>query len=397
MSLTEAMLLDDVRQRLFSPSHSPHPRSVGAELELIPVDSANRVVPATVSARVISGLAMREGWLDDMPGDERTLWNLPDGSAVSFEPGGQIEISSSLHATASTLIDSLQRVARLLQREMEENGITLMARGVDPYNDIASVPLQLQRERYLRMTEYFNSMGASGVRMMRQTAAVQINVERGSEPMARWRLLNALAPVLIALFANSRRYAGSNTDYASYRAQLWRTLDASRTGIAYSAKDPAQHYLSFALGAGALRSGSTGENSGYQSFREWMQREDVSFEEWEFHLSTLFPEVRPKAYFELRSADTIDAEWVAAPIVFVTGLVYDAESARAAGDLIGEPSSSLMETAGKYGLGDAHIKQLAGELIQLSLRGAKALGASYLSAKHTDSAREYFARALDGN
>lgn len=389
------MLLDYVRQRLFSPANSSSPRAVGAELELIPVDSETKAVtPAPVSARVISQLARRENWPGDASKEDRSLWNLRDGSAVSFEPGGQIEISSSLHETASSLIESLQRFALLLQAEMKHNGIALIARGVDPYNDVDTVPLQLQRDRYIRMTDYFNSVGTSGIRMMRQTAALQINVEKGTEPEQRWRLLNAIAPVVTALFANSRRYAGSDTGYASYRAYLWRTLDRSRTGLPYASEDPARHYLAFALDAIAIRSRDLLEGIGYQTFRDWMEQTDLLLDEWEFHLSTLFPEVRPKAYFELRSADTIDIQWLAAPIVFVTGLVYDSETARLASDMVGEPDPSLMERAGIYGLHDERLKELAAQLTRLSLQGARALGADYIGVEHIESAREYFARAL---
>ena len=395
MSLSEAMLLDYVRQRLFSPTSSSNPRAIGAELELIPVDVRTRAVtPAAVSAPIISELAIREEWLGDLTRKDETLWNFRDGASISFEPGGQIEISSSPHETASSLIESLQRRARLLQAEMDQHGITLIARGVDPYNDVASVPLQLQRDRYIRMTDYFNSVGTSGARMMRQTAALQINVEKGSEPEVRWRLLNAIAPVVTALFANSGRYAGADTGYASYRAHLWSTLDPSRTGLAYARNDPAHHYLTFALDAVAIRSRDLLEGRDYQSFRSWMQEEELLLDEWEFHLSTLFPEVRPKAYFELRSADTVDVEWLAAPIVFVTGLIYDEQSERAAAVLLGEPDPALMEQAAKYGLSDARLKELAGELTQLSIQGAYALGPHYLEAGHIESAREYFARRL---
>lgn len=398
MSLTEAMLLEDVRERLFSPTRSVTPLAVGAEFELIPVVAeTRRVVPATSCATILSRLADRDDWLEERLEQDPPSWTLPDGTRVSFEPGGQIEISSPPHESASSLIASLQLLAHMVETEMKAEGIMLVARGVDPYNDIADVPLQLKRQRYVRMTDYFNSIGESGIRMMRQTAALQINVERGTEPFSRWLLLNGIAPVVIALFANSGSYAGADTGFASYRSQLWRTLDPSRTGLAYASGDPAHHYLNFALDAGAISSGSPGPSTRYQSFREWMKKTDVSMDDWEFHLSTLFPEVRPKAYFELRSADTIDIGSLAAPIVFVTGLVYDPERARAAADILGEPSPRLMQTAAKHGLRDAALRDIAAELARLSLDGARALGTRYVASEHIQAAQQYFDRALAGN
>jgi glutamate--cysteine ligase len=278
---------------------------------------------------------------------------------------------------------------------MSSAGIELVARGVDPYNDVDTVPLQLHRDRYTGMTRYFESIGPSGVRMMRQTAALQINLERGEDPRPRWRLLNSLAPIVVALFANSRQYAGKRTEWASYRAQLWRTLDPSRTGIVYDEPEQVERYLRFALDATAMRSGAGG--AGYRTFREWMAEPAVNREDWLFHLSTLFPEVRPKEFFELRSADTIEPDSLAAPVVFVTGFVYDEESAQRAIELIGVPSEKLLERAGRLGLADPEIRRIASRLVVIALEGGRRLGGNYLRRTHLEAAYKYFAGALAAN
>ena len=151
--------------------------------------------------------------------------------------------------------------SKILREAMSNAGIELVARGVDPFNDIdGSAAPASSRSLYERMTRYFDSIGPSGVRMMRQTAALQINLERGGDPKSRWRLLNGLAPIVVALFANSQQYAGKPTGWASYRAQLWRTLDPSRTGIIYDEAHHVERYLGFALDAIAMRSGKEGAN-----------------------------------------------------------------------------------------------------------------------------------------
>jgi glutamate--cysteine ligase len=391
------MLLADVRQRLFAPSASATPRAIGIELELIPLLSAtHRPALATRSKTgrstpaVLSLLAEREGWIEQPAGDDPSSWLLPDGGRISFEPGGQIEISTAPMPTASAVITTTQALVRRLREEMSESGIELLAKGVDPYNDISAVPLQLNRERYARMTRYFDGIGPSGVRMMRQTAALQINLEHGNDPLGRWRLLNALAPIVVALFANSREYAGKATDWASYRSQLWRTLDPSRTGIPYDSTDPAAAYFDFALRARAMRAG---EDEG-RSFRDWMGDLSVDIAEWSFHLSTLFPEVRPKEFFELRSADTIEPDSLAAPVVFVTSLVYDDVAARDAARLLGAPSIELLERAGRNGLADPAIRSITSDLVDCALLGAARLGGEYFTGTHVEDASRYFARAL---
>lgn len=397
MSLSEAQLLEDVK-RLFAPSRSAHPRAVGLELELIPIlQSTHKPAlairgenPSTVD--VLSALAKREGWTEQTAGDDPPSWTLTDGARISFEPGGQLEISSSPHATASAVIAATRSLVDGLYAAMAEHGIELIARGVDPYNDIGVVPLQLHRERYVGMTHYFDTIGPSGVRMMRQTAALQINVERGQQPLSRWLLLNAITPVVVALFSNSTSYAGKRVNHASFRAHLWRTLDDSRTGLAYDETDPVARYLEFALDAFAMRSGN--RTHPYQTFRQWMRDGDIGIEDWHFHLSTLFPEVRPKEYFELRSADTIDVEWLAAPVLFVTGVVYDRESSQRAFEIVGTPNHDLLELAGIKGVTHPALRRMSRALADIALDGAQTLGEDYISARDLDTAAAYFDRKL---
>jgi glutamate--cysteine ligase len=398
VSLTEAKLLDDLRQRFFSPMISKTPHAIGVELELIPVHGSTRL-PALPSssggastASVLSRLGKREGWQEKSVESDPPSWKLDEGASISFEPGGQIEISSAPHASAASAIEATQALVATIRREMAAAGIDLLSFGVDPYNGIDAVPLQLHRDRYTRMTRFFDSIGPSGVRMMRQTAAVQINVERGRNPEQRWVLLNALAPYLVALFGNSRDYAGKATEHASYRAHLWRTLDISRTGLPCDAADPAARYLAFALDAKAMRS-SDGSRP-WVSFGDWMRSTDIGEDDWQFHLSTLFPEVRPKEFFEIRSPDAVDSDRLAAPLVFVTGIVYDEESASAAAALAGAPSEKLLERAGWLGVGAPEIEKILPRLVELALSGAERLGKNYLSADQVSTARQYFAQAL---
>jgi glutamate--cysteine ligase len=399
VSLKEAELLEDVRQRLFAPIRSANPHAIGVELELIPVHKTTRTrALATKDARastgdVLSQIGRREGWQEQSNGDDPPSWKLTDGAAISFEPGGQIEISTAPKPTASEVIDSTQSLVKMLREAMLGAGIELIARGVDPFNAIDAVPLQIKRDRYSGMTRYFDSIGPSGIQMMRQTAALQINLERGDDPKSRWRLLNSLAPIMVALFANSRQYAGKPTGWASYRSQFWRTLDPSRTGIIYDESEPVERYLRFALDAVAMR----GDGPRYRPFREWLGEPEITREDWIFHLTTLFPEVRPKEFFELRSADTIEPDALAAPVVFVTGLVYDQDIARKASEVIGPPNEKLLERAGRLGLVDPEIRKIVSRLVVLALDGGRRLGGDYLRRQHLESAYQYFARVLRGN
>jgi glutamate--cysteine ligase len=369
-------------------------------VELIPITRSTRrpAFPALDSdpstGSILMELGRRSGWTEQRNDGDPSSWRTSTGAVISFEPGGQIEVSTAPFPTAARAIAEAEDIVGALREAMEDEEIELVARGVDPYNDIDAVPLQLHRERYAGMTRYFDRIGPSGVRMMRQTAALQINVERGADPASRWRLLNALAPIVVALFANSRDYASQRTDWASYRSYLWRTLDPSRTGIVYDAVDPVRRYLDFALDGGYIRSDAAG--AAYSSFRHRLSDPRLTREDWLFHLSTLFPEVRPKEFFELRSADTIEISSLAAPVVFVAGLVYSEPHARRATELLDEPSEQLLERAGRMGVADATIRDLTARLTSLALEGASALEHGYFRSADLEAASRYFARTLAG-
>jgi glutamate--cysteine ligase len=202
---------------------------------------------------------------------------------------------------------------------------------------------------------------------MRQTAAIQISLDRGDDPAGRWRLLNDLAPYLIAIFTNSPRYLGEDTGHRSFRANCWRRLDPSRTGVAEPDDDAASAYARFALGATDIVGG------------------DV-----DAHLTTLFPEVRPRGHFEVRSCDAIDPRWYAAPVVLLSALAYDARSSAEAALLAAE-SRPLLRVAGEQGLRDVSIARTARDLCQLALAGARRLGPAFIGGDALDRGVEYFA------
>jgi len=384
-------------ESLFASANESAPsRAIGAELELIPFDAVThrpvRIVPNNgehSSLEIIRRIGNRSGWIETPAGDDPPSWSLPDGSRISFEPGGQIEISSAPSESASALIRDLQCTTQLLSGTFASAGVDLEAVGVDPYNDIKEVALQLHRPRYERMTRYFESIGPSGIRMMRQTASLQINIDAGHAPMERWRLLNALAPYVTAIFANSPRYAGMATPYRSYRAYIWQTLDAGRTGLQAITPDPVGEYLEFALRAGTMMRDDAGR---YDSFETLADRGDVSLDDWEIHLSTLFPEVRPRHYFELRSADAVAPENLAAPLALVAGLVYDENTSRAASGILAELDSPSLESAGREGLANPQIHATSNRLIDIALTGCEHLGNSYISAGDVESAARFFDR-----
>ena len=369
---------------------------IGVEVEFIPVNTLTGArVPIHAPGGASSLAWLRRlggvrGWaLCSSPGGV-VRFRLPDGGALSFEPGGQLEYSSPPCLSPETLLTRLRTMTELLRSSAAEHGIALLSVGLDPWSSLEEVPLQLHSGRYDAMDRFFARQGQVGAWMMRQTASFQLNLDFEHEPLRRWRLLNALAPYVVAMFANSPLREGRRTGCWSTRAQIWRALEPARTGIFSCARDPVAEYLEFALDAPMMLARDSG--GGHPTARDRLHEDRLSLDAWRDHLTTLFPEVRPKGYLELRSADAVEPLWYAAPVALVAGTLYHAPSLAAAEELVGDPDPTMLERAGRAGLGDPTLASVARDLANNALDGCRALGDDFLSARNVDVAREYFTR-----
>lgn len=345
-------------EELFRPATAARPDgSLGAELEMIPVRSvshgrvgieANDSGPGT--ADIARTAARGQAWREQTDPYGAPYWTTPEGGRICYEPGGQIEISSPTFQSATELEGFLRGTVNALRDSAYGAGISLLTSGVDPYNALEQVPLMLHAPRYDAMTRYFDAIGPSGARMMRQTASLQLSVELGPHAMQRWALLNALAPYLVAEFANSATYAGSATGYASYRARLWQTLDRSRTGIPFDPTDPIGAYSSFASAAGRILDDDSA------------------------HITTLFPEIRPRHYYEIRSMDSMEPGRVGDALRLVSGLIHDTDVAAEAARVVGAPDRLLLQRAAVLGRSDPTIAKRLTVLERLAESGATCSG-----------------------
>ena len=394
--LTRGALLAHLAERVFAaPAMATlSPRRVGAEVELLALDAqSGRPCPVMgdgvpASPPFLRRFAARQGWTEERTAKGAVSFAVRGGGVVSFEPGGQIEYACPPSRSLTGQVNRLRSVVLPLRSAAAAEGIVLLTAGIDPLNPVERVPLQLSSERYSRMAAHFAHIGLSGARMMRQTAAFQLSLDFDDEPRLRWRLLNALSPFVTAIFASSARYAGRDTGHKSFRAHCWRTLDPRRTGLPFDERRPVEAYLEFALAAPAILYPTVEDRC--LPFGEWLARANPTIEEWEVHLGTLFPEVRPRGHLELRSADAVDPAWYPAPLALVAGLAYEPHALYTALELLPAPDLGLLERAGRLGLDDPHIARTAKDLFDLALGACAALGPRFLHPAHLDEARAYF-------
>ena len=386
-----------VRERLFVPDGHDR-RYIGAEVEMLalhadsgwpcPLEPTSEVRRSTLGFLRSYGTPL--GWREHRSAKGSPYFTLPNGSTLTFEPGGQLELCTVPSASVSTLIGETKAVLVDLRAAAASEGIILASVGIDPENPIDRVPLQLSSPRYVAMTRYFEEIGPSGVRMMRQTAATQLSLDPGPRPGERWRLLCDLTPYLTAIFANSPRYAGHETGDRSFRARCWRLLDPSRTGIPYPEWSPIDAYTRFALDAVDMT--RTDAAGSYRTFGDWASEDDATEAQWENHLTTLFPEVRPRGHLELRSLDAVEPALVGAALVLVAGLVYDPGAAREARELVGPADEEMLNRAAHCALRDGVLRSVCQGLVEIGLRGARSLGGKVIGGAELEEASDLFAR-----
>jgi len=169
LSLSLEEIERDVRTRLFG-GITGQAWSVGAEVELIPLATDDGSSVSAVSTRpersgtldVLRALAQRHEWVERPTAYGIPSLVIPDAGTLSFEPGGQIELSTLPFESPSRLLATIRSTVALLQATAERAGITLLEIGLDPVNTVAAVPLQFPVRRYVRMAEYFARIGEDG-------------------------------------------------------------------------------------------------------------------------------------------------------------------------------------------------------------------------------------------
>ncbi len=260
---------------------------------------------------------------------------MPRGSRVTYEPGGQVELSSLAHRGTTACWQALSADAEHLRRAIEPAGLVPLPTALDPFRPPHR---QLEHPRYDAMAAYFEAAGgesaALGPVMMTGTASTQVNLDIGRDERdaaRRWRVLHDIGPAMVAAFANSPMHAGAETGWRSGRQRVWQGLDPRRTAHV-AGDDPRLAWADYALDA-PLMLAEPG-----LCFRDWLARDDAPCEaDLATHLSTLFPPVRPRGWFEVRYLDAMPWRWWPVPMAVLTALVED----RLAGALAAEACAGL--------------------------------------------------------
>ena len=267
-------------------------------------------------------------------------------ASVSLEPGGQFELSGAPLLTIHDICNETGQHLMEVKQVADQIGVGFLGAGFDPLWSREQVPV-MPKGRYDIMRAYMPKVGTLGLDMMLRTCTIQANLDFDSEAdmVAKFRTSLALQPIATALFANSPFTEGRPNGFLSARANVWTDTDPDRTGMldfVFQDGFGFERYADYALDTPmyfAKRDGRYVDASG-QSFRDFqagklpaLPGEYPTIKDWNDHLTTLFPEVRLKAYLEMRGADGGPWSRICALPALWAGVLYDAPSLAAAWDL----------------------------------------------------------------
>ncbi|KAA6210730.1 glutamate--cysteine ligase [Streptomyces filamentosus] len=372
------------------------PRTVGVELEWLVHDLRDPrepVPPARLGAA-----------LD-------TVRSLPLVSALTFEPGGQLELSSQPAGSLMECLDSLASDLTAVRGVLGPLGLTLSGYGVDPWHSPRA--RVLREPRYEAMEVALGRTGPGGRAMMCESASVQVCLDAGHEEpgplgyLRRWELAHLFGAVLVAVFANSPQHGGRRTGWRSTRQALWADLDPSRTLAPPPDGEPRAEWTAHVLDTPVLcvraEEGPWLVPEGL-TFREWLRTglpRPADVDDLRYHLTTLFPPVRPRGHLELRMIDAQPgADGWMVPVAVTTAVFEDAEAAEAAhravrplAELAGPdpaPRNPLWTRAARDGLADPVLHAAALEIFAAVGPALRRIGANERVRRAVDAFRERY-------
>lgn len=372
------------------------PRLLGAELEWLLFDAEHPDRPVSHERLAAAHDAARA---------------LPLSSRVTVEPGGQLELSSAPAASLTGCVDGLQADLAAVRAALRERGLVLRGLGLDPRGPLRRM---LTSPRYEAMETYFDRTGPAGRSMMCASASVQVCVDAGHEepgPLGhgrRWRLAHLLGAVLVAAFANSPAREGPYAGWRCARQGVWSDIDTRRSLAPPLEAEPRGAWTAQALDTEVMCVRTDGGGRPWAvprglTFRDWLRSgapRPATAEDLDYHLTTLFPPVRPRGHLELRMIDAQpgDDGWLV-PVAVVHALFDDPEAAETAyrvakglADSYGAqpaPRNPLWRHAARHALSDPELRSAARACFRAAAAALPGLGAS---SHVTDAVGEFTER-----
>jgi len=331
---------------------------VGTEHEKIGLYAeGNGVVPFEGErgiGAILERVAEEDDWTRVREGGH-TIALTKDRASITLEPGGQMELSGAPLRTIHETCDEFHTHLALMKRVCEPLGIEWLGLGINPIHSVDRIPV-MPKTRYRIMRSYLPTRGSLALEMMFATATVQANLDFADEAdmVDKMRTAAAISPIVSAIFANSSLSEGKANGFVSRRLYAWQYTDPDRTGLLPFIFEPDfgyRRYVEWTLDVPmffVVRGGAYREANG-MTFRRFLQEgfegSRANFQDFDHHLTTLFPDVRLKRWIEVRGADAVPPGLTCSLPALWKGILYDAQARAAAWDLVAHHPFEVREAA----------------------------------------------------
>tara|TARA_B100000900_G_scaffold380017_1_gene365388 strand:- start:816 stop:2111 length:1296 start_codon:yes stop_codon:yes gene_type:complete len=265
--------------------------------------------------------------------EKQNIIGLNKGSKnITLEPGNQIELSGEklnhIHEACAESHDYLFE----LKQVTKKLGIKIVSAGFDPISKINEIPNN-PKQRYKLMTKDMPLGGKLSLDMMYRTCGTQLNIDYNSEKdfIKKFKIVNSIVPISIALFANSSIVEKKNSNYLSYRSKVWQNTSRGGLPKLFFEELNFEKYAEFIMNFPIL---FVKDKEDYISGKKYIFKDFMngkineinnrlpSEDDLSIHLSTIFTENRLKKYIELRSMDTCGWDCLCAGPAFYLGILY---------------------------------------------------------------------------
>ncbi len=359
---------------------------VGLETEKLVVDrQTGEAVDYPRTRELLAKLDGIGGWRGVFEG-ENLIGLQGKRSSVTLEPGGQLELSGKFCCDIACSWRDLNRYRQHIITIGHDLDLVFLGLGVHPFTPLEKINW-LAKPRYKIMAPYMLRCGDMGQQMMKQTAGTQVNLDFSDEAdcVRKLRVAQWLSPVCYALFANSAILEDQPTGCLSLRGEIWSRTDPDRCGLIgqlLSSTSGLGDFIDYALDVPLYFLSRddkyldlTDKRVTFRQFLEsgW-QGERATLDDWNLHLSTLFPEVRLRPQIEVRTADSLPPRYTAAVAAFYKGLLYTEQGLRGVerlfADLSPDDFRKLYRTSWRKGLKtrfrDGTLQDVAAELVKIA-------------------------------
>ena len=254
------------------------------------------------------------------------------GKNITLEPGNQIELSgdklTNIHEACAESQDYLFE----LKQVTSKLGIKIVSAGFDPISKLNEIPNN-PKQRYELMTKDMPLGGELSLDMMYRTCGTQLNIDYKSEKdfIKKFKIVNSIVPISIALFANSSIVEKKNSNYLSYRSKVWQNTSRGGLPKLFFEELNFEKYAEFIMNFPIL---FIKDNENYISGKKYIFKDFMDGKINEIknrlptendlatHLSTIFTENRLKKYIELRSMDACGWDCLCAGPALNVGILY---------------------------------------------------------------------------